>query len=534
MNYEDMEAMILKGFMRDRQLITLALNEGFTTDLLPTPVARRLCNSLIDLYTARGGGVINEVTVRNQLETRGMLNAESEQYLRAVVSMRPPDAGKTMAYVDALKNRDSRERLQSLHEGLGKFLTGQEGTHGDLIHFTTEMIHKLVELQKQRVRNRIGPVTGVLTSLAEDAERLAGTGGILGYSIAPFDRLNALLSGIRRGFYYGLAGAPRRGKTNFALELASYVAANHHVPCLFYSWEQTSRVLSARLLAKETGIDPATILVGGKAGEEPIAPVLYAAQERMARFSPYLFLVEGSRQDTLSRIRAHAYNVMQELQTSEVVIFFDYLQKIPLEEFVEDWKARTDLISTALAEMSLELNIPVFAISPLDKEGCRLDEKPVQEDAEYNQYERPTMHHSMGSGDLEYDLDVAMVLAKDWKATEELHQYLESRAKGGNADPDALPKIDIVNLFVDKNRDAPGSSSYIVQYAFFVTLNKFIELDYKLEKEYRADFRGFEKLQQFYTYLNETGLLAAGGVSAPDTDGQQPALRPPGGSPSRI
>ncbi|HTD48304.1 MAG TPA: hypothetical protein VK881_13645, partial [bacterium] len=70
-----------------------------------------------------------------------------------------------------------------------------------------------------------------------------------------------------------------------------------------------------------------------------------------------------------------------------------------------------------------------------------------------------------------------------------------------------LPHVDIVNLFVDKNRDAPASASYIVQYAFFVTLNKFVELDYKLEKEYRADFRGFAKLQQIYEYLVETGFL---------------------------
>jgi len=506
MDFEDLEATILKGFVRDRQLITIALNEGFTPELLPSPVARRLCNALIDLYLKRGAEAINEVTVRNHLESRGVLNAEMEHYLRAVISMRPPDAGKLMSYLDALRNHDSRERLQALYTQLDGFLKA-DGTHGDLVQFTTEMVDKLIELQKQRVRRRLGPVTSILSTLTEDAARLGGTEGLLGFSISPFDRLNALLSGLRRGFYYGLAGAPRRGKSNFALELATYVATNHHVPCLYYSWEQTQRVLGARLLAKETGIDPATILAGGTPGGAPIVPQLQSAQERMARFAPYLFLIEGGRQDTLSRIRTHVYNVMQEFQTSDVVIFLDYLQKIPLDEHIDDWKARNDMLSTALAEMSLELNIPIFTISPLDKEGCRLDERPALDDAEYSEFERPTMHHSMGSGDLEYDLDVAMVLAKDWKATRELVEYLESRAKAANLDPDRLPHVDIVNLFVDKNRDAPASASYIVQYAFFVTLNKFVELDYKLEKEYRADFRGFAKLQQIYEYLVETGLL---------------------------
>ncbi|HEX9244726.1 MAG TPA: hypothetical protein VGA35_01075, partial [bacterium] len=130
MDFEDLEATILKGFVRDRQLITIALNEGFTPELLPSPVARRLCNALIDLYLKRGSEAINEVTVRNHLESRGVLNAEMEHYLRAVISMRPPDAGKLMAYLDALRNHDSRERLQSLYTQLDGFLKA-EGTHGD-------------------------------------------------------------------------------------------------------------------------------------------------------------------------------------------------------------------------------------------------------------------------------------------------------------------------------------------------------------------------------------------------------------------
>ena len=69
-----------------------------------------------------------------------------------------------------------------------------------------------------------------------------------------------------------------------------------------------------------------------------------------------------------------------------------------------------------------------------------------------------------------------------------------------------LPKIDIVNLFIDKNRDAPEAPSNIVQYAFFVTLNKFVELDYKLEQEYRPDFHGFTKLQEIYAFLRDHGF----------------------------
>lgn len=507
MNYEDMEATILKGFMQDRQIITLALTEGFDADLCAEPASGRLCRAVLDLYTR--GGAVDPVSVRNYLESRGLLTADMDRYLQAVVSLRTPDAGRVMAYVEALKNRDSRERLRAVTAELEAFLAGSAPARGDLGQLTTHAIHELMELQKRRTRTRIRPASELVSALVSETETRSGDGQarLLGYSLSPFDRLTALLSGLRRGFYYGIAGAPRRGKTNLTLQLATYVAANHRVPVLFYSWEQSSRVLAARLLAKETGIDPVTILTGEAADQAPLASRLHAARERMARYAPYVFLVEAGRQDTLSRIRAHAYNLMQEFQTDEVVLFFDYLQKIPLDEPVEDWKARTDLISTALAELSLELNVPVVAISPLDKEGCRLDEKPLDDEAVYSPYQRPTMHHSVGSGDLEYDLDVAMVLAKDWKATGELRQLLESQARSAGVDPDSLPQVDIVNLYVDKNRDAPESAASIVQYAFFVTLNTFVELDYKLEKEYRPEFRSHGKLQTIYTHLRESGIL---------------------------
>jgi replicative DNA helicase len=512
MELHELESRVLSGFIRDRHLLMLAASDGFHVDLLASPQARRLAKVIGELC-ASPSAVLDEATLRAMLVSHGMMTPEMDRYLSSVLAVPPPSAGDLMAHVELLKARESRELLTRVHETIGSFLYRQDKEHGDIMQVTSEAISRLLEIQRRRVRRRVTPIADAFGPLM--AERLPETlGGILGYSISPFDRLNALLSGLRRGFYYGLAGAPRRGKTNFALDLAVHVATNHRIPVLYYTWEQTRRVLAARLIAKETGVNPTSILVGMDPDGRPVADRLAPAQSRLGRYAPYLHLVEAGRKETMDRIRAHAHNLMQEFQTQEIAIFFDYLQKIPLPQYVDDWKARTDLISTELAEMSLELNCPIFAISPLDKEGCRLDERPPDESEVFNSFNRPTMHHSMGSGDLEYDLDVAMVLAKDWKATDDLRQLIETRAKGEGIDTNELPKVDIVNLFVDKNRDAPEAPSNIVQYAFFVTLNKFVELDYKLEQEYRPDFHGFTKLQEIYTFLREHGFGPARDLAA--------------------
>jgi replicative DNA helicase len=504
MELHQVESRVLSGLIRDRHLFTLAASEGFHIELLISPQARRLAKVVLDIY-ATPGLVLDESTVRAALADRGMMTPEMDRYLGSVLLIPPPPAGDVMAHIELLKVRESRDLLAQVHEQIGSFLYRQDGEGADIVQFTSDAIHRLVEIQRRRVRRQVAPISDALGPLLSQAPAIS-TNGILGFSISPFDRLNALLSGLRRGFYYGLAGAPRRGKTNFALDLAVHVATNHRIPVLYYTWEQTRRVLAARLIAKETGVNPTSILVGMHPNGDPVAEQITSARGSLARYGSLLHLVEAGRKETLDRVRAHAHNLMQEFQTQEIAIFFDYLQKIPLSEAIDDWKGRTDRISTELAEMSLELNCPIFAISPLDKEGCRLDERPVEEGEIFNPYNRPTMHHSMGSGDLEYDLDVAMVLAKDWRATHDLRQLIETRAKAEGINTEDLPQIDIINLFVDKNRDAPESPSHIVQYAFFVTLNKFLELDYKHEQEYRPDFHGFSKLQEIYAFLREHGF----------------------------
>jgi replicative DNA helicase len=504
MDYDQIEGALLSGFLRDRQLFTIALNEGFHADLIATPTAKRLVKALFDLYGRNA--IVDDMAVRAYLDDHGLFSPEMERYLAAALTRTPPNAGQVVSYLDLLKARESRELLEKVYDDLGTFLHKGGDRPQDIVQVTTDAVGRLMEIQKRRIRKQVAPVSTAFGELTEYAER-ADPVRQLGFAIRPFDRLNEVLSGLRRGFYYGLAGAPRRGKTNFALELATSVATNHRIPVLYYTWEQTRRVLGARLMARETGLNPTWILSGADPDGRSIAPKLRDAQTRISRYSPFLYVVEAGRQHTLDRVRGHAYNLMQEFETNDVVIFFDYLQKIPLSEYVDDQRARTDFISTALAEMSLELNCPIFAISPLDKEGCRLDERPADEAEEFNVYNRPTMHHSMGSGDLEYDLDVAMVMAKDWKATHDLFQLLESKARSEGTDPALMPKVDIINLFVDKNRDAPETAAYIVQYAFFVTLNKFLEVDYKLEKEYRPDFHAFAKTQEIYNYLREGGYI---------------------------
>jgi len=63
-------------------------------------------------------------------------------------------------------------------------------------------------------------------------------------------------------------------------------------------------------------------------------------------------------------------------------------------------------------------------------------------------------------------------------------------------------------VHLDKNRDAPESIANTIQYAFFVSLNKFVEIGYKTSEEFSSGFRDFAKMQQILEQLREVGLLS--------------------------
>jgi replicative DNA helicase len=500
----DVEMAVLAAISNDRYLLEKVLDQGFHPQLLHSSIARLIAETLTALRE-QSLNAVDLMILKSKLDERGQLSPQVEEYLEAITRIRAPQPDQLLSYLDLLKDRQARERLLKLGMSLESYAKERQSGQAGLSDFTAGAVQELLDIQRQRMRKQLRPVGDMIrTIVSESKQRPKGQKILLGFSLAPFERLTQLLSGFRPGFYYGLAGAPRRGKTNFGLHLASHIARNHHVPVLFYSWEQTSRVLTARLLAKESGINPTTMLTEDiesvSGGLERLAKGLSGVHQ----FGREVFVLEGSRKDTVGRIRASAYNLMHDFRMESVAIFLDYLQKIPLAHPPADARARIDEISTELADLSLELNCPVLAISSIDKEGCRLDEDPGP-DVELDDLltrARPTMHNCTGSGDIEYDLDVAMILSKDWAATREFADLLKTKFA---SDALGTPKIDILNLSIDKNRDAPDEASQAVQYAFFIQENKFVEVDFKSEDESRGDFRGFARAKEIFDFLVSRG-----------------------------
>ena len=96
-----------------------------------------------------------------------------------------------------------------------------------------------------------------------------------------------------------------------------------------------------------------------------------------------------------------------------------------------------------------------------------------------------------------------MVLVKDFKDTRALEEKIGNAINEGRIDPDRIPHFEILNLHIDKNRDAPFGGNIIIQYLFLVEDNNIIELGYKnLEEE-----RTYAKVSRIFEWMLDNGYL---------------------------
>ncbi|MFA5478661.1 MAG: DnaB-like helicase C-terminal domain-containing protein [Candidatus Muiribacteriota bacterium] len=492
----EIEEIIIGGILNDNFILNKCFQHGINTSIFSNPDNANIFSLIEELYAEKPDN-IDVNFLKQKLQATG--KTRSVEILNKVAALKNVKFSQIKLYIDILKEKKAYEHIKNIGLDMINYVEDQDARKKKhMVDYIADITKNLGELQKQQIEKGISTIKDELLTIASEISKRNKEGELLtiGYDIRPFNDLNASLSGLRKGFLYGIGGAPRRGKTTFTLEIATNLATRNNIPVLFISWEQTRKNLIYRLLAKETQINPDTLQRKQLSKNTDLEMKLAKGWRKMENFMDRLYVIEGSKKDTLERVKSYAYNAMQEFNTDEVVIFFDYLQKMPLSGQYLDEKFKVEEVSTQLKLLSLELNCPIIVISSLSKEGCNIDME--------NSKDRPGIYHCKGSGDIEYDLDAAMIMAKDWEDTRELTEQMKTVAFDMGKSIDFLPKVDIINIYLDKNRDAPEGISSVIQYLFIIEANKFVELGYKIESD---NFR-FKKIQGILKNLVEEGYIS--------------------------
>lgn len=244
------------------------------------------------------------------------------------------------------------------------------------------------QIQDKYFNKTIEPDEIVKLSIKELEKRIENRKSGINNSIpTPVNCLNERIVGAEKGELIILAARPSMGKTQFALKWAeAAVCADHNA--LIFSLEMTALELVNRRICSYSGTDT----VDYRAGR--INPVqMDKVIEACEKVKKYPIFIED-RCYSLSNIKSKARQHV--LRNFVELIIIDYLQLI--ERPGKNDNSEIEKISRELKLLSLELNIPIIALSQLNRE-CEKTGTKI-----------PSLHHLRDSGAIEQDADIVIFL----------------------------------------------------------------------------------------------------------------------------
>ncbi|HVM30019.1 MAG TPA: replicative DNA helicase, partial [Candidatus Limnocylindrales bacterium] len=257
-------------------------------------------------------------------------------------------------------------------------------------------------------------------------EKLSREGTSLTGTPSGFRDLDEITGGFQPGNLIILAARPSMGKSALAANFAENAAVRHDRPVVVFSLEMSESELAQRFIASQASIK-GDDLRKGRVPEARWGKIMEASN-RLAQ-AP-LFIDDSSDLSVLD-VRAKARRLKQQNPDGLGLILIDYLQLMRGDGNTDNRVEQIGQISRGLKTLARELQVPVIALSQLNR-GVeqRTDKRPVLSDLRE-------------SGSIEQDADLVIFL---WREKE----------RGGE---DEDPEGEVINLRLAKHRNGPTGDS---------------------------------------------------------------------------
>lgn len=260
-------------------------------------------------------------------------------------------------------------------------------------------------------------------------------------------KLDEMTTGLQGGDLIIIGGRPSMGKTSLAINVAEHVAVKLTQPVMVFSFEMSSKQLTNRMLASQSGINSQR-LWSGRIYDREWGPLTAG----IGRLNGAALTIDEDATLTVTEIKARARRVHRDCGGLKLIVI-DYLQLIATKGSGNRAEDLSE-ISRELKRLAKELNVPVIAISQLSRSvESRPDKRPILSDIRE-------------SGAIEQDADVVMFVYRDE------YYNLDTQYKG------------TAEIIIAKQRNGPVDTVHV---AFNANLTRFEDMDLP---EYGGDYDG--------------------------------------------
>ncbi|WP_305459958.1 replicative DNA helicase [Photobacterium leiognathi] len=388
------EQSVLGGLMLDNEKWDMVAEKVVANDFYSRP-HRIIFQATIALLEA--GQPLDLITLSEHLEQSSTLDDVGGFAYLAELAKNTPSAANILAYADIVRERALiRDMIGVANEIADAGYDPQGRTSEDLLDMAESKVFAIAE---QRTNDKEGP-QNVDTILEKTLERIeilyqSPQDGVTGVSTG-FTDLNKKTAGLQGSDLIIVAARPSMGKTTFAMNLCENAAMEQEKPVLIFSLEMPAEQIMMRMLASLSRVDQTKIRTG-QLDDEDWARISSTMGILMEKKNMY---IDDSSGLTPTEVRSRARRIARD-NGGLSLIMIDYLQLMRVPGLQDNRTLEIAEISRSLKALAKELNVPVVALSQLNRSlEQRADKRPVNSDLRE-------------SGAIEQDADLIMFIYRD-------------------------------------------------------------------------------------------------------------------------
>jgi replicative DNA helicase len=335
------------------------------------------------------------ITLSEELERHGVLkDAGGLAYLGSLAND-TPSAANIRAYAEIVREHSVKRQLIRVGTQIADSGFQTEGRKS--AELLDEAERKVFEIAEQGARGGGGfhSIKSLLTKAVDRIETLFEQDDPITGLSTGFTDLDRMTSGMQPADLVIVAGRPSMGKTALAMNIVENVAINSGKPVAVFSMEMPGESLAMRMMSSLGRIDQHRVRTGSLEDDE--WPRLTSAVSILAEAQMY---IDDTPAMNPTEVRARARRLMRE-QGELGLIMIDYLQLMQAPGAAENRTNEISAISRSLKALAKELNVPVIALSQLNRS------------LEQRTNKRPIMSDLRESGAIEQDADLVIFIYRD-------------------------------------------------------------------------------------------------------------------------
>ncbi|MCX8081852.1 MAG: replicative DNA helicase [bacterium] len=332
------------------------------------------------------------ITVTNQLTQQGVIDdIGGVEYLSEIVEL-VPTAANIDEYINIIRDK---YLLRTIIENATSIISEAFSEPEEVDSFLDKVEATIFDIGEKKTRRTVFSLKELVKENIDLIEKIHGRQGFVTGIPTGFTDLDKLTTGFHPSEFIIIASRPSIGKTAFACNIALNLnAGTTRFPIIIFSLEMSNEQIVQRMLCCEAKIDQQK-LRHGMLSDEDIGRLLQAG----GHLEQTPIFIDDTPSLTTFELRARARR-MKARENIQLIIV-DYLQLMRGNKRAENRQQEISEISASLKALAKELNVPVVALSQLNRSPEQRGDK------------RPELSDLRESGSLEQDADLVLLLHRE-------------------------------------------------------------------------------------------------------------------------